>query len=133
MDITSKQLNATYTFKLVVACIENHDVTIYIAPMYFLDSALSFLVTLGVDEFAAITLKYSGERVAQLSCSIGVDLVNEAVVIGTKGKLKLPYPFWCPTKLETPEVSSDLLECFRLNGQRTNWPFCFLHITIMPF
>ena len=58
-----------------------------------------------MDEFAAITLKYSNERVAQLSCSIGVDLVNEAIVFGTEGKLKLPYPFWCSPKLETPDVS----------------------------
>ena len=41
---------------------------------------------------------------AQLCCSIGIDLVNEAVVIGTEGKLKLADPFWCQTKLQTPEV-----------------------------
>ena len=68
----------------------------------------SFTV-LGVDEFAAITLKYSGQRVAQLSCSVGVDLVNDALVVGTKGTLKLPSPFWCPTKLEKPDVSMTLL------------------------
>ena len=67
---------------------------------------IMYLSCVGVDEFAAVTLKYSGERVAQLTCSIGVDLVNEAVVFGTKGKLKLPYPFWCPTKLDTPNVST---------------------------
>ena len=65
----------------------------------------NFNVHSGVDEFASITLKYSGERVAQLSCSIGVDLTNDAVVYGTKGKLKLQSPFWFPTKLETAEVS----------------------------
>ena len=59
----------------------------------------------GVDEFASITLKYSGQRVAQLSCSIGVDLINDAVVYGTKGKMKLPSPFWCPSILETADVS----------------------------
>ena len=63
------------------------------------------VLCVGVDVFAAITLKYSGERVAQLTCSIGVDLVCEAVVFGTKGKLKLPHPFWSSTKLETPNVS----------------------------
>ena len=72
---------------------------------------LSILFFIGVDEFAAITLKYSGERVAQLSCSIGVDLVNEAVVFGTKGQLKLPYPFWCSTKVETPTVSTSICTC----------------------
>jgi dihydrodiol dehydrogenase / D-xylose 1-dehydrogenase (NADP) len=67
--------------------------------------ATGWLTSTGVGEFACITLKYSGERVAQLSCSIGVDLSNDAVVYGTKGKLKLQSPFWCPTKLETAEVS----------------------------
>ena len=71
----------------------------------------SILFFIGVDEFAAITLKYSGERVAQLSCSIGIDLVNEAVVFGTKGQLKLPYPFWCSTKVETPTVSTSICTC----------------------
>jgi dihydrodiol dehydrogenase / D-xylose 1-dehydrogenase (NADP) len=70
--------------------------------------ATGWLTSTGVDVFAAITLKYSGERVAQLTCSIGVDLVCEAVVFGTKGKLKLPHPFWSSTKLETPNV----LICF---------------------
>ena len=58
----------------------------------------------GVDEFAAFVLKYSGERVAQLSCSSGLKCANEAVVYGTEGELKLPEPFWCPTVLETPNV-----------------------------
>jgi dihydrodiol dehydrogenase / D-xylose 1-dehydrogenase (NADP) len=66
--------------------------------------ATGWLTSTGVDEFAAITLYYKGGRVAQLSCSIGVDLLNEAAVFGTKGKMKLLKPFWCPTKLETPDV-----------------------------
>ncbi len=42
---------------------------------------------------------------AHLACSFNLQLKNEAVVVGTKGILKLPSPFWCPTKLETPSVS----------------------------
>ena len=64
--------------------------------------ASGWLTDTGVDDFAAVTLKYSGERVAQLTCTIGLDLPNEAIVVGTKGTLKLPCPFWCPSKLETP-------------------------------
>ena len=59
----------------------------------------------GVDQCAAITLKYPGERVAQLMCGFCLEPPKEAVVIGTKGTLKLPARFWCPTKLETPSVS----------------------------
>lgn len=64
--------------------------------------ASGWLTSTGVDDFAAITLKYSGERVAQLTCTIGMNLSREAVVVGTKGTLKLPSPFWCASKLETP-------------------------------
>lgn len=67
--------------------------------------ATGWLTSTGVDEFAAITLKYSGERVAQLACSINLVMPKEAVVIGSKGTLKLCPPFWCPTRLETPTVS----------------------------
>ena len=64
--------------------------------------ASGWLADTGVDDFAAITLKYSGERVAQLTSSIGMTLKTEAVVVGTKGTLRLPFPFWCPSKVETP-------------------------------
>ncbi len=64
-----------------------------------------WLTPTGVDELAAVTLKYPGERVAQLTCTTCLALPNEAIVVGTKGMLKLPSPFWCPTKLETPSVS----------------------------
>ena len=40
-----------------------------------------------------------------MTCSINLELPKEAIVIGIKGTLKLPVPFWCPTKLETPSVS----------------------------
>ena len=55
--------------------------------------------------YTIIIYRYSGERVAQLTCSINLELPKEAIVVGTKGTLKLPAPFWCPTKLETPSVS----------------------------
>ena len=34
-----------------------------------------------------------------------MDLINDAMVYGSEGRLKLPSPFWCPVKLETAEVS----------------------------
>jgi hypothetical protein len=69
------------------------------APM----SCVSCMRVLSSDNFCLI--RYSGERVAQLTCSINLELPKEAIVVGTKGTLKLPAPFWCPTKLETPSVS----------------------------
>ena len=59
--------------------------------------------------------RYSGEKVAQLICSINLKLPKEAIVVGTKGTLKLPSPFWCPTKLETPTICTSNLACCCLN------------------
>ncbi len=53
-------------------------------------------------------IRYSGERVAHLACSTNLQMKNEAVVVGTKGIIKVPNPFWCPTKLEAPSVSKNL-------------------------
>lgn len=57
----------------------------------------------GVDDLAAITLTYSNGGIAQLTCSISYSIACDAVICGTKGELRLPHPFWCPTRLETPE------------------------------
>lgn len=56
-----------------------------------------------VDDLAVITLTYGNGGIAQLTCSISYDIPCDAVVCGTKGDLRLPHPFWCPTRLETPE------------------------------
>ena len=61
------------------------------------------LLPTGVDDLAVITLTYAGGRIAQLTCSISYDIACDAVVCGTKGELRLPHPFWCPTKLASPE------------------------------
>jgi dihydrodiol dehydrogenase / D-xylose 1-dehydrogenase (NADP) len=57
----------------------------------------------GVDDLAVITLTYANGGIAQLSCSISYSMACDAVVCGTKGELRLPHPFWCSTRLETPE------------------------------
>ena len=56
----------------------------------------------GTDELAAITMIYEGGRIAQLTCGTVCALPCEAVVCGTKGDVKVPKRFHCPTKLETP-------------------------------
>uniref|UniRef100_A0A1X7UZZ8 Trans-1,2-dihydrobenzene-1,2-diol dehydrogenase n=1 Tax=Amphimedon queenslandica TaxID=400682 RepID=A0A1X7UZZ8_AMPQE len=61
----------------------------------------------GTDNLAAVTITYPGGRIAQLSISIKADLPCEAFVYGTKGQLKVPKWFWCPTKLETPEGTKE--------------------------
>ena len=62
----------------------------------------------GTDELAAITLVYKGGRIAQLTCGTAYNQITcEAVVCGTKGDVKIPVPFWCPTKIETAEGTKE--------------------------
>ena len=61
----------------------------------------------GTDELAAITMIYKGGRIAQLTCGTAYDLPCEAIVCGTKGDVKVPKRFGCPTRLETPSGVKD--------------------------
>ena len=48
-----------------------------------------------------------GNRVAHLCYSINLKMVNNAQVCGSKGRLTLLDPFWCPTQLLTPSETLD--------------------------
>ncbi len=56
----------------------------------------------GIDNLAVMTFTYPGNRIAQLSISVVSELPCEALICGTKGEIKVPKRFWCPTQLETP-------------------------------
>jgi len=57
----------------------------------------------GCDESASISLTYTGGRTATLVTHSRVNLPNEAVIIGTKGTLKLSAPMWTATELVGPD------------------------------
>ena len=57
----------------------------------------------GIDTLIAVTLCYSGKRIAQITCTDLCTLPCDATVSGTKGQIKVFNQFWCPTKLETPD------------------------------
>ena len=61
----------------------------------------------GIDNLVAITFTYPGNHIAQLTCSVVSELPCEALVCGTKGEIKIPKRFWCPTKLETSEGTKE--------------------------
>ncbi|XP_041851395.1 trans-1,2-dihydrobenzene-1,2-diol dehydrogenase-like [Melanotaenia boesemani] len=63
----------------------------------------------GVDETVTVTLKFSKNRMAVLTCSSGVQLPNDVIISGTKGTIKVPSPMWCPTSLV-------------VNGKETQYP-----------
>lgn len=56
----------------------------------------------GADDSSSSTFLYPGGKTATLMTHSQVDFPNEALAIGTKGTLKLAYPFWSAHKLETP-------------------------------
>ncbi|KAL4220384.1 hypothetical protein ACF0H5_020787 [Mactra antiquata] len=55
-----------------------------------------------VDESACITLKYKNGSMASLVYHISTISVITATIIGTKGKIEVHEPFYCPTKVTTP-------------------------------
>lgn len=57
----------------------------------------------GADLNSSATLTYPGGKTATLLTHSQVNLPSEGLIIGTKGTLKLHYPMWSSTKLETPE------------------------------
>ncbi|XP_054153385.1 trans-1,2-dihydrobenzene-1,2-diol dehydrogenase-like [Oppia nitens] len=59
----------------------------------------------GVDESVVAALKYSGGRTASISTSSRVKLPCEAVIVGTKGVLRLPMPFWCADRVYLNNVA----------------------------
>lgn len=43
----------------------------------------------GVDGTAVVVLKFSGNRLAVCTCSMTMELISDAVIIGTKGTIKV--------------------------------------------
>lgn len=61
--------------------------------------ALASVGKTGVDEWTAVTLGYPGARVASLFCSVLVRTRRDAVVVGSRGQLRIHEPVVCPASL----------------------------------
>ena len=62
-------------------------------------SGLAQMGETGVDEQAALTLKYADGQLASLTTGIRINTPQEAVILGTEGSLKLHAPWWKPSLL----------------------------------
>ncbi len=62
-------------------------------------SGLAQIGETGVDEMAAVTLKYSGGQLASIVTGVRINTPSEATIFGTDGSIKLHAPFWNVTKL----------------------------------
>jgi len=52
----------------------------------------------GCDMSMSASMSYSDGRTATILTHCGVELPNEAVIIGTEGTIRVPQ-FWCPPKI----------------------------------
>jgi len=50
-----------------------------------------------VDEQSAMVLGYSDGQLAVLSCAIRTQTPQQALIVGTKGMIRIHSPFWCAT------------------------------------
>ena len=62
-------------------------------------SGLAQIGETGVDEMAAVTLKYGGGQLASVVTGVRINTPSEATVFGTDGSIKLHAPFWNVSKL----------------------------------
>jgi predicted dehydrogenase len=67
----------------------------------------------GVDEQAAIIFKYAGGQLAQLSCAVRTETPQEAVIMGTKGMIKIAPTWWKPERF-TLKASGQSEQVFEL-------------------
>ncbi|XP_028299058.1 dihydrodiol dehydrogenase, tandem duplicate 1 [Gouania willdenowi] len=61
--------------------------------------ASGVLLDTGVDESVVVVMKFSRNRMAFCSFSIGARLPNDAFIAGTKGSIQVVGPMHCPTTL----------------------------------
>lgn len=66
-------------------------------------SATGFLSDEGVDTTVAVTMSYlKKQAISSIIMSSRSTLSSSLLVAGTKGSVRLPYPFWAPSQCETP-------------------------------
>jgi len=51
----------------------------------------------GVDEQSAVILGYDDGQLAVLSCAVRTQTPQQALIVGTKGMIRIHSPFWCAT------------------------------------
>ena len=62
-------------------------------------SSLANLGKTGVDEEAAVILAHEGGQIAVLSTAIRLDTAQDAIILGTAGRIRIHRPWWRPTAM----------------------------------
>jgi len=76
--------------------------TVALASMVFAGpptkiTGMAHLGQTGIDEQSAMVLGYQDGQLAVLSCAIRTQTLQEAVIVGTKGMIRIHSPFWSAT------------------------------------
>ena len=82
-------------------------------------SGLAHLGETRVDEQAAVLLGYERGEIAITSCAVSTNTPQQAIILGTEGRIHLPSPWWCGTKLilsRNGETDQELDLSFEGNG-----------------
>jgi len=61
--------------------------------------SLAHIGETGVDEQAAMVLRYPEGQLALLTCAVRANTPHEAVLVGTEGRIRVHHPFWHPSTL----------------------------------
>jgi predicted dehydrogenase len=62
----------------------------------------------GVDEQTTVVLTYAGGALAVLTTSLRSRLSNEAIILGTKGRIHVREPFYAPHRVSLTKVSEPI-------------------------
>uniref|UniRef100_A0A3B5B7H6 Trans-1,2-dihydrobenzene-1,2-diol dehydrogenase n=1 Tax=Stegastes partitus TaxID=144197 RepID=A0A3B5B7H6_9TELE len=104
---TKKELGAGTIIDIGVYCMQ------FISMVYNGEKPESIKATgicqQGIDETVGVVMKYSNDRLAVFTCSSVLELRNNAIIVGSKGTIKVPETVWSPTTLD-------------VNGKVTQYP-----------
>nr|XP_057945794.1 trans-1,2-dihydrobenzene-1,2-diol dehydrogenase-like isoform X1 [Doryrhamphus excisus] len=95
----NKELGGGAMLDLGVYCLQ-FSIMVYDGEKPQSIQAVGVCAETGVDETVVVTLKFSNDRMAVFTCSSGLQLHNDANIVGTKGNIRIPAHMWCPTTIE---------------------------------
>jgi predicted dehydrogenase len=85
-------------------------------------TSLAHLGETGVDEQSAMLLSYAGGQLAVLAAAVRTDIPSEAIIMGTKGQIRVHAPIYCPVRLtlSRPEQGDEIIDA-PLEGNGYNY------------
>lgn len=70
-------------------------------------TGLAHIGETGVDEQAGMVMRYGGGRLAVLSTGVRINTPQEAVILGTEGRITIHAPWWKPSKMTVSAGGKD--------------------------